>query len=76
MAIPIDQREALRTLAGSPSGCTESIMMAHGFEIGTQRALVRGGLATAERRSVRAGQRLVGINWLAITQAGRRALAE
>jgi hypothetical protein len=76
MVLPIDQREALRILAGLPSGCTEAIMMAHGFEIGTLHDLVSSGLATAERRSVRAGQRLVGINWLAITEAGRRALAE
>jgi hypothetical protein len=36
-------------LAGSPLGSTVSIFMAHGFEIGTLKALVRSGLATAER---------------------------
>jgi hypothetical protein len=76
MVLPVDQREALRMLAGSPLGCTESILMAHGFGIGTLHDLVSSGLATAERRSVRAGQRPVGINWLAITEAGRRELAE
>jgi hypothetical protein len=44
------QSEALRMLAGSPLGSTVSIFMAHGFEIGTLKALVRSGLATAERR--------------------------
>jgi hypothetical protein len=76
MALPIDQREALRMLAGSPLGSTESILMAHGFGIGTLHDLVRNGFATAERRTVRAERRLIGVTWLTITDAGRRALAE
>jgi hypothetical protein len=32
--LPFDQREALRMLAGSPDGTTESILMTHGFAIG------------------------------------------
>jgi hypothetical protein len=75
MAITADQREALRMLAGSPNGSTESIMLAHGFAIGMLRDLVRNGLATAERRKVRTGQRLIGVKWMTITDAGRRALA-
>jgi hypothetical protein len=55
MAMPFDQREALRMLAGSPDGCTESILLTHGFGTGTLRELVRDGFATAERRTVRAG---------------------
>jgi hypothetical protein len=39
-AITPDEREAL--LAGSPHGCAEAIMMAHGFTIGTLHDLVRG----------------------------------
>jgi hypothetical protein len=76
MAIPADQREVLRMLAGSPLGSTESIIMAHGFAIGTLHDLVRNGLATAERRTVRAERRLIAVNWMTITDAGRRALAE
>jgi hypothetical protein len=76
MAIPADQREALQMLARSPNGSTESIMLAHGFGIGTLHDLVRNGLATAERRTVRAGRRLIVVTWLTITDAGRRALAE
>jgi hypothetical protein len=75
MVLPIDQREALRMLAGSPDGCTESIVLAHGFAIGTLHDLVRCGLATAERRTVRAGQRRIGVTWLTITDAGRLALS-
>jgi hypothetical protein len=76
MAIPFDQREALRVLAGSPVGSTESIVLAHGFGIGTLHDLVRDGLATAERRNVRAGQRRIEVTWMTVTDAGRPAFAE
>jgi len=55
MTLTFDQREALRMLAGTTHGSTESIMLTHGFAIGMLRDLVRDGLATAERRTVRAG---------------------
>jgi hypothetical protein len=71
-----DQREALRMLADSPNGSTESIMLAHGFGIGTLHDLVRNGLATAEPRTVRARRRLIKVMWMTITDAGRRALGE
>jgi hypothetical protein len=74
MAIPFDQSEALRMLAGSPGGCTESILLAHGFAIGTLHDLVDSGLATSERRTVCTGQRMIEVTWLAITDAGRAAL--
>jgi hypothetical protein len=75
MAIAPDAREALRMLAGSQNGYTESIMLAHGFAIGMLRDLVRDGHATAERRTVRAGRSLIEVKWMTITDAGRRALA-
>jgi hypothetical protein len=74
MAITADEREALRMLAGLPDGSTESVMLAHGFAIRMLRDLVRNGLATAERRKVRTGQRLIGVQWMTITDAGRRVL--
>jgi hypothetical protein len=74
MAIAPDEREALRMLADSPHGSTESIMLAHGFAIGMLRDLVRDGLATAEPRTVRSGRRLIEVKWMTITDAGRRAL--
>ena len=55
MALPADQREALRILAGSPAGSTESLMLAHGFGIGTLHDLVRNGHATLKRRSCAVG---------------------
>jgi hypothetical protein len=42
-----DQRRALRVLAGSPHGCTEAIMLAHGFTVETLGRLVLDGHATA-----------------------------
>jgi hypothetical protein len=63
-------------LAGSPNGSTESIMLTHGFAIGTLHELVRNGLATGEQRTMRAGRRLINVTWMSITDAGRQALAE
>ena len=51
-----DEREVLLLLADSANGCTQSILMAHGFAIGMLRDLVRKGLATAEKRSTRTGR--------------------
>jgi hypothetical protein len=70
-----EQHRALRFLAGSPLGATEAIMLAHGFTSAMLDALVRDGLATAERRAVRAGRRPIQVTWFAITDAGRQALA-
>jgi hypothetical protein len=76
MAITANERRALRMLAGFPNGSTESIMLAHGFAIGVLRELVHTGFATAERRTVRAGRRLIQVRWMTVTEAGRRVLAE
>jgi len=56
MAITADEREALRMLAGSPNGSTESIMLAHGLAIGMLHGLVRDGPRDAETRTMRAGR--------------------
>ena len=70
-----EQHRALRLLAGAPLGATEAIMLAHGFTNATLDALVRHGLATAERRAMRAGRQPIQVTWFAITDAGRQALA-
>jgi hypothetical protein len=75
MAASGEQRRALRLLAGSPLGATEAIMLAYGFTNAMLDALVRDGLATVERRAVRAGRRRIEVTWLTITDAGRQALA-
>jgi hypothetical protein len=45
-----EQNRALRMLAGSPLGCTEAIMLAHGFTVETLGRLVLDGHATAPLR--------------------------
>jgi hypothetical protein len=70
-----ERRRALRLLAGSPLGCTEAIMLAHGFTYTMLDTLVRDGLATAERREMQAGRQPIEVVWLTITDAGRLALA-
>jgi hypothetical protein len=43
-----EEPRALRTLARSPSGCAESVLMAHGFEPDQVANLVFRGLAKRE----------------------------
>ena len=72
-----DRHRALRLLAAAPNGATEAIMLAHGFtNVMMLDALVRDGLATADRGAMRAGRRRTEVTWLTITDAGRQALAE
>jgi hypothetical protein len=70
-----ERLRALRLLAAAPNGRTEAIMLAHGFTNALLDGLVRGGLATADRRAMRAGRQPVEVTWLVITDAGRQALA-
>jgi hypothetical protein len=70
-----NQRRALSLLAGSAHGCTQAIMLAHGFSAKMLADLVRDGLATTEPGSVRASGRQIEVMWMMITDAGRRALA-
>jgi hypothetical protein len=73
--ISAEQRRALRLLAGSPLGCTEAILLAHGFKTELLALLVRDGLATTQRGTMRAGRRRTEVVWVMITDAGRRAVA-
>jgi hypothetical protein len=70
-----DQTRALELLADSPRGCTEAILLAHGFSIELLAELVRDGLATAEPERMRASGQPVEVVRLHITEAGWRALA-
>jgi hypothetical protein len=49
------RRRALELLASCRDGCTEAIMLAHGFTIDMLVELVRAGLATATSELVVAG---------------------
>jgi hypothetical protein len=71
-----DRRRALELLVGSPDGCTEAILAAHGFTIEQMADLVESGLATARAERVVAGSRRLEVVRLRITVAGRRAPAD
>jgi hypothetical protein len=72
-----EQRQALELLAGDPHGATEELLvLAHGFDSDMIAGLVRRGLATARRDSMRAGSRTIEVVRIRITDAGREALAE
>jgi hypothetical protein len=71
-----EERRALKLLARSPDGCTEALMMAHGFTTKVFECLVRQGLATAAPKTVYAGSRRYRtIVWMWITDTGRQAVA-
>jgi hypothetical protein len=71
----LDQRRALKLLAVSRNGCTEAVMLAHGFPVPLLVELVRSGLASAAPERVVAGKRAMQITVVRITEAGRQALA-
>ena len=76
MTLSPEQRRALELLAAAGArGCTESIMLAHGFKLAMLAELVRNGWVTAAPETVRAGGRSIEVARMRITEAGRRALA-
>jgi hypothetical protein len=70
-----DRRRALELLAASRDGCTEAIMIAHGFSIDMLVELVNAGLATATAERVVAGRNKYEVVTMRITHKGRAALA-
>jgi hypothetical protein len=70
-----EQNRALRMLADTPLGCTEAVMLAHGFTAELLADLMRDGLATAAPGIMYAGKRPITVTWLRITDLGRQALA-
>jgi hypothetical protein len=69
LAATTERVRALRLLARYPNGCTEALMLAHGFTITIFARLVRDRLVTAELDSTR------GV-LIQITGLGREALAQ
>jgi hypothetical protein len=63
-------------LASCRDGCTEAILLAHGFTIPQMIELVRTGLATASAERVVAGGRTIEVARVRITEAGRQRLGE
>jgi hypothetical protein len=74
MALSRDQHRALRLLADAPNGATATKMLGRGFTISLLDDLALRGLATAEKRAMRAGRRPIKVTWLMITDTGRQAL--
>jgi hypothetical protein len=72
-----DRQRALQLLAACPQeGCTQAILVAHGFTVEQMVELVRAGLATATPQRVTAGRHKMEVAVLRITDEGRRALAK
>jgi TolB-like protein len=74
MILSAEQRRALELLAGSPRGCTKARLLADGFTVDMLTDLVREGLATAQRETMRVGGRQIRVERYRITDDGRRAL--
>jgi hypothetical protein len=69
-------RRALELLARCPEeGCSETLMLAHGFTIEQLVELGRAGLITATADRVVTGAHEFEVATLRITEAGRKALA-
>jgi uncharacterized metal-binding protein len=71
---PPTRRRVLALLASCRDGCTEAIMLAHGFSIDMMVELVNAGLATARPERVRAGSKTIDVARLRITDKGRQVL--
>jgi hypothetical protein len=70
------RRRALELLASCRDGCTEALMLAHGFTVEMLADLVRAGLATGNTDRTIAGGRSIEVAQVRITEAGRRVLVE
>lgn len=69
------QRRALALLAGcGAAGCTEAVMLLHGFTAEQLAELVRVGFAATTIERVVGGAQTVEVTRLKITEAGQRAL--
>jgi hypothetical protein len=68
------RRRAHELLASRPDGCSEALMLAHGFPASLLIEMVRDGLATAAPERMMAGNRALEVTRLQITDAGWKAL--
>jgi hypothetical protein len=69
-----EQRRALELLAGGPRGYTKARLLVDGFTADMLADLVREGLATAQRETMRVGGRTIRVERYRITEAGRWAI--
>jgi hypothetical protein len=72
-----ERRRALELLAKSRHGANEELLIhGHGFKRPMLVALVRSGLASAEREVMKAGDKATEVARIRITAAGRMAIGE
>jgi hypothetical protein len=64
-----ERRRALELLAASPDGCSEAIMLAHGFTVDFLVDLIRTGMATTRTERV-----VVGGRAMEVARGGSRRL--
>ena len=69
-----EQRRVLELLAGGPRGYTKARLLVDGFTVDMLADLLREGLATAQRETLRVGGRKIKVERYRITDAGRRAI--
>jgi hypothetical protein len=70
-----DEHRALQLLAGSRCGAAEeALVVRHGFKLPMLAGLVRAKLARRCRVTVKAGARTIGVTYMIITAAGRKAI--
>jgi hypothetical protein len=67
-------RWALELLAVDRRGLTETLLRTYGFTLRMLAGLIRAGLATAQRQTVKAGGQAIKVIRIRITEAGRRAI--
>jgi hypothetical protein len=69
-----ERQRALQLLARSPTGCTETLMLAHGFTAEMLGRLVIDGFASVQRGTMLAGDRQLTVKWIEITDLGQVAI--
>jgi hypothetical protein len=68
------RRHALQLLASSQGGITELVLLAHGVTPHMLGRLLRSGLATIQRETIKSSEQIIDIGRITITDAGRRVL--
>jgi len=72
-----DEHRALQLLARNPRGANEEVLtLSHGFNLQMLTGLVQAKLAKRYRVTVKAGTRTIGVSYMIITAAGRKAIGE
>ena len=71
-----DEHRLLELLAASDDGCSEALLMAHGFALELIDGVIIVGLATAKAERAFTAGRAIESNQIRITGAGRKVLAD